>query len=115
MGIPGELFVELGRDIQKQSPFPYTLGLSMDEKVWDATVLSKNRERLLKGELAQASFEAVLGQAREQGLLSDEHFTVDGTLLEAWASKRSHQKEERPSACPFMTPGTSLSARSKVR
>ena len=78
--------------------FRWFVGLSMDEQVWDATVFSKNRERLLKGELAQAFFEAVLAQAQEQDLLSDEHFTVDGTLLEAWASKRSYQKKERPPA-----------------
>ncbi len=59
------------------------LGLS-DERVWDATVFSKNRDRLLTGEVADGFFAAVLGQARGQGLLSDEHFTVDGTLIEAW-------------------------------
>ena len=75
--------------------FRWFLGLSMDERVWDTTVFSKNRERLVRGEIAQAFFEAVLKQAREKQLLSDEHFTVDGTLLEAWASKKSFQKEGR--------------------
>ena len=78
--------------------FRWFVGLSMDEPVWDATVFSKNRERLLRGDLAQAFFEAILQQAREKDLLSDEHFTVDGTLLEAWASKNSYQKKEEPPA-----------------
>jgi hypothetical protein len=53
--------------------------------VWDGTVFSKNRERPLRGDIAQAFFEAVVAQAGEKNLLSDGHFTVDGTLLEAWA------------------------------
>ena len=76
--------------------FRWFVGVNMDEAVWDATVFSKNRERLMKGDIAQAFFEAVLDQAREKELLSDEHFTVDGTLLEAWASKKSFQKKEHP-------------------
>jgi transposase len=76
--------------------FRWFVGLNMDEVVWDATVFSKNRERLLEGDIAQAFFEAVVAQAREKNLLSDEHFTVDGTLLEAWASKKSYQKKENP-------------------
>ena len=76
--------------------FRWFVGLNMDEAVWDATVFSKNRERLMKGDIAQAFFEAVLDQARQKELLSDEHFTVDGTLLEAWASKKSYQKKESP-------------------
>jgi transposase len=76
--------------------FRWFVGLDLDEKVWDATVFSKNRERLIRGDIAQAFFEAVLQQAREQGLLSDEHFSVDGTLLEAWASQKSFRKKEDP-------------------
>ena len=76
--------------------FRWFVGLNMDEGVWDATVFSKNRERLMKGDIAQAFFEAVLDQARQKDLLSDEHFTVDGTLLEAWASQKSYQKKENP-------------------
>lgn len=72
------------------------VGLNMDEKVWDVTVFSKNRERLLKGGIAQAFFEAVVKQARDRDLLSDEHFTVDGTLLEAWASNKSYEKKPDP-------------------
>lgn len=69
--------------------FRWFVGLNMDDAIWDATTFSKNRERLLAGEIAQAFFEAVLAQARWHDLLSDEHFTVDGTLLEAWASHKS--------------------------
>jgi transposase len=69
--------------------FRWFVGLSIDEPVWDVTVFTKNRERFLEGEIADRFFEAVLGQARAAGLLSDEHFTVDGTLIEAWASHKS--------------------------
>lgn len=76
--------------------FRWFVGLNMDEVVWDATVFSKNRQRLLEGDIAQAFLGKVLEQARRQGLLSSEHFTVDGTLLEAWASMKSYQKKEDP-------------------
>jgi transposase len=76
--------------------FRWFVGLNMDEPVWDATTFSKNRNRLLDGEIAQAFLGKVLEQARQQGLLSSEHFTVDGTLLEAWASLKSYQKKEEP-------------------
>lgn len=76
--------------------FRWFVGLNMDEPVWDATVFSKNRQRLLEGDVAQAFLGKVLEQARQQGLLSSEHFTVDGTLLEAWASLKSYQKKEDP-------------------
>jgi transposase len=69
------------------------VGLNMDDCVWDVTVFTKNRERLLDGDIAEAFFQAVLQQARKGGLLSDEHFTVDGTLLEAWASVKSFQRK----------------------
>jgi transposase len=69
--------------------FRWFVGLSMDEEVWDASTFSKNRERLLEGDIAEAFFQGVLGEARAGELLSDEHFTVDGTLLEAWASHKS--------------------------
>jgi transposase len=76
--------------------FRWFVGLNMEEAVWDATVFSKNRDRLLGGEIAKAFFAAVLEQARASGLLSDEHFTVDGTLIEAWASEKSFQRREDP-------------------
>ena len=86
----------LMEQLQYNLLFRWFVGLNVDDPVWDATVFSKNRQRLMRGDIAQAFFEAVLGQARQQDLLSDEHFTVDGTLLEAWASKKSFQKKEDP-------------------
>jgi len=76
--------------------FRWFVGLSMDAEVWDATVFSKNRERLIAGEVAQKFFAAVREQAGRAGLLSDEHFTVDGTLIEAWASRRSYEAKADP-------------------
>ena len=74
--------------------FRWFVGLNMDDPVWDATVYCKNRERLLKGDVAEAFFKEVLKLAEEHQLLSDEHFTVDGTLIEAWASLKSFKKKE---------------------
>src|SRR3984893_18265482 len=71
----------------------------MDDSVWDVTVFTKNRE-LLDGDIAEAFLQAVLKQARERNLLSDEHFTVDGTLLEAWASLKSFQRKDAKNAVP---------------
>jgi transposase len=70
------------------------VGLGIDEEEWDATVFTKNRDRLLGGEVSQRLLEAVLEQARSKKLLSEEHFTVDGTLLEAWASRNSFVPKE---------------------
>jgi transposase len=84
--------------------FRWFVGLNMDDPIWDVTVFTKNRERLLGGDIAEALFQAVLKQARERDLLSDEHFTVDGTLLEAWASLKSFQrKDPKPAAPPADT------------
>jgi transposase len=74
--------------------FRWFVGLEMDDRVWDVTVFTKNRDRLLDGEIAEAFFEAVLVQARSSGLLSDEHFTVDGTLIEAWAGQKSFRPKD---------------------
>jgi transposase len=71
--------------------FRWFVGLSMDDPVWDHSVFSKNRDRLLESDVSAAFFDSVCGQARQEGLLSDEHFTVDGTLVEAWASLKSFQ------------------------
>src|SRR2546427_4251994 len=73
--------------------------------IWDVTVFTKNRERLLDGDIGEAFFQAVLQQARERSLLSDEHFTVDGTLLEAWASVKSYQRKDAKNAVPPDDPG----------
>ena len=69
--------------------FRWFVGLNMDEAVWVPTVFTKNRDRLLEGGVAEKFFQLVLTQARVADLLSDEHFSVDGTLIEAWASVRS--------------------------
>lgn len=74
--------------------FRWFVGLGMDDPVWDATVFTKNRDRLLRGDVATLFFEQVLGHARSAGLTSDEHFTVDGTLVEAWASLKSFKKKD---------------------
>lgn len=74
--------------------FRWFVGLNMDDPIWDATVFSKNRDRLLEGDVAERFFQGVLEQAREKDLLSDEHFTVDGTLVEAWASLKSFQAKD---------------------
>lgn len=76
--------------------FRWFVGLEMDDEVWDVTVFTKNRERLLAGEVGQKFFEAVVKQARGAGLLSDEHFTVDGTLIAAWANRRSFVEKKDP-------------------
>lgn len=77
--------------------YRWFVGLTMDDAVWDATVFTKNRERLMQGEVAERLFDAVLEQARAKDLLSEEHFTVDGTLVRAWASRNSfHPKDEPP-------------------
>ena len=76
--------------------YRWFVGLNPDDEVWDATVFSKNRDRLLAGEVAQRLLEAVLRQASEYQLLSEEHFTVDGTLIEAWASRKSFVPKDPP-------------------
>jgi transposase len=80
--------------------FRWFVGLNLDDPVWDATVYCKNRERLLQGEVAEAFFQEVLKLAGEHDLLSDEHFTVDGTLIEAWASLKSFKKKEEGETTP---------------
>jgi transposase len=80
--------------------FRWFVGLNADEPVWDPTVFSKNRDRLLDGDVAQAFFAQVLDVAREHRLLSDEHFTVDGTLLEAWAGHKSFKRKDAPPSEP---------------
>src|SRR6478672_11158601 len=80
--------------------FRWFVGLSMDDPVWDATVYSKNRERLLEADIAQAFFEQVVELVGQHELLSDEHFTVDGTLIEAWAGQKSFKKKQEASPAP---------------
>jgi transposase len=86
--------------------FRWFVGLDLDAPVWDVTVFTKNRDRLLAGEVATAFFQQVLAQAKAQRLLSDEHFTVDGTLIEAWVDQKSFKKKtDLPPASPTDDPG----------
>jgi transposase len=85
--------------------YRWFVGLSMDEPIWSHSTFSKNRERLLAGDIASAFFDAVRSQAAEADLLSDEHFTVDGTLLEAWASLKSFQRTDQAPTAPPDDPG----------
>src|SRR5258708_10155741 len=85
--------------------FRWFVGLSIDDPVWDVTVFTKNRERLLVDEVAQGFFNAVLDQAGAQGLLSNEHFTVDGTLIEAWAGHKSFKRKGDDHQTPPDDPG----------
>ena len=78
--------------------FRWFVGMEMDEQVWNHAVFSKNRERLLNEQIAQAFFQRVLRQA--QPYLSDEHFTVDGTLIEAWASQKSFRRKDEGERSP---------------
>jgi transposase len=85
--------------------FRWFVGLGMDDPIWDVTVFTKNRQRLLEGDIAEAFFDAVLGEAQKLDLLSAEHFTVDGTLLEAWASLKSFKNQEGGEEPPPEDPG----------
>jgi hypothetical protein len=76
------------------------VGLAMDAPIWDVTVFTKNRERLLDGDVAARFMAAVLGQPRIRALLSDDHFSVDGTLIEAWASLKSFKPKSGDSEEP---------------
>jgi transposase len=80
--------------------YRWFVGLNLDEKVWDATTFTKNRDRLLEGAVAKEFLVQVVERARAAGLVSDEHFTVDGTLLEAWASLKSFRAKQEKSGVP---------------
>ncbi|HKV56307.1 MAG TPA: IS5 family transposase [Candidatus Binataceae bacterium] len=80
--------------------YRWFVGLTPDDPVWVPTVFSKNRDRLLEGNIADAFFNAVLGVADRHHLLSHDHFTVDGTLLEAWASQKSFRPKDHPEPPP---------------
>ena len=85
--------------------YRWFVGLNLDEAVWDATTFTKNRDRLLEGSVAREFLVQVVKRAREAGLVCDEHFTVDGTLLEAWASLKSFQAKEQKTTAPPDDPG----------
>src|SRR6516165_7278380 len=85
--------------------FRWFVGLNLDEEVWDATTFTKNRDRLMDADVAKEFLAQVVEQARVQGWTSDEHFTVDGTLLEAWASLKSFQRKHSKDKPPKDDPG----------
>jgi len=74
--------------------FRWFVGLGIDDLVWDHSTFSKNRDRLLEQEISRRFLQEVLQQARQARLLSDEHFTVDGTFIEAWASQKSFRRKD---------------------
>jgi len=80
--------------------YRWFVGMNLDEPVWDVTVFTKNRDRLLEGDVAREFLCEVVKQAQEKNLTSDEHFTVDGTLIEAWASLKSFQRKDQPRTPP---------------
>ena len=80
--------------------FRWFVGLSLDAAVWDVTVFTKNRQRLIEGDIASKFMAAVLNQERVKALLSDDHFSVDGTLIEAWASMKSFRPKDGSGAPP---------------
>lgn len=84
--------------------YRWFVGLNLDEQVWDATSFTKNRDRLLEAAVAKEFLAQVVERARAAGLISDEHFTVDGTLLDAWASLKSFQAKDKQDA-PLDDPG----------
>ncbi|BDE04938.1 DDE transposase [Vulcanimicrobium alpinum] len=74
--------------------FRWFVGLNTDDPVWHATTFTKNRERLMQGDIARAFFDRVFAIAQARELVSDEHFTVDGTLIEAWAGQKSFRPKD---------------------
>ena len=85
--------------------FRWFVGMNIDDPVWDVTVFTKNRERLLAADVAKTLFNEVLAQARSRDLLSSEHFTVDGTLVEAWAGHKSFKRKDGSDRQPPDDPG----------
>ena len=86
---------QLMEELEYNLLFRWFVGLGMDDAVWVPTTFTKNRDRLLEGDVARAFFDAVLAQAESKQLLSSEHFSVDGTLIEAWASHKSFQPKSK--------------------
>jgi transposase len=74
--------------------FRWFVGLSVDDEVWDASSFAKNRDRLVDHQVGRSLLAAVVSQAKQKGLVSDEHFSVDGTLIEAWASMKSFRRKD---------------------
>lgn len=85
--------------------FRWFVGLSLDDEIWDVTVFTKNRDRLLEAEVARHFLDAVIEQARGKRLLSNEHYSVDGTLIKAWAGQKSFKKKGQSKTPPPDDPG----------
>lgn len=85
---------QLVEQLEYNMMFRWFVGLNLDDDIWNHSTFTKNRDRLLEGEIAQRFFEEVLAVAKQQGLVSQEHFTVDGTIIEAWASHKSFQRKD---------------------
>ena len=105
----------LMEELQYNLLFRWFVGLDLDAPVWDVTVFTKNRDRLLAGEVATAFFEQVLAQAKAHRLLSDEHFTVDGTLIEAWAGQKSFKPKGQVTPPPDDSGNPSVNFRGERR
>jgi transposase len=90
----------LMEEIDYSMLYRWFVGMNLDEPVWDVTVFTKNRNRLLEGNVAREFLAEVVGQAQTAGLTSDEHFTVDGTLIEAWASLKSFRRKDEKNPPP---------------
>lgn len=95
----------LMEEIDYSMLYRWFVGMNLDEPVWDVTVFTKNRNGLLEGDVAREFLAEVVGQAQTEGLTSDEHFTVDGTLIEAWASLKSFRRKDEKNSPPPDDPG----------
>ena len=95
--------------------FRWFVGLSMDAPVWDASTFSENRDRLLAGDIAQGLLAAVVAQPRVKALMSDEHFSVDGTLIQAWASHKSFRLKDADGSPPIPRSGGGRNAEADWR
>ena len=88
---------QLVEQVEYNMMFRWFVGLNLDDDIWNHSTFTKNRDRLLEGEIAQRFFEEILAMAKKMGLVSQEHFTVDGTIIEAWASHKSFQPKDSAS------------------
>jgi len=95
--------------------FRWFVGLSLDDEIWDVTVFTKNRDRLLEADVAKRFLEAVVEQARGKRLLSNEHYSVDGTLIKAWAGQKSFKKKDRPKTPPEDSGNATVNFRGEQR
>jgi transposase len=99
---------QLMEQLQYNLLYRWFVGLGVDDPVWDVTVFTKNRQRLLIGDIAEGFFAGILAEARRAGLLSTEHFTVDGSLVQAWAGQKSFQRDSEKSGSDDEPPAPRL-------